>query len=78
MNICNHYYYDDREKKNVSLVKPLAKHVYECKQCRVKLHDVDVQYLNDYLKYLNKEGNVDFLNQKADIYKQLKPIPREY
>ena len=78
MAVCVHYEYNNREKRNVSLVKPIRKHVYECKICKVKLHDVDVNNLNNWLNYLNKDLNHEMLYQKADIYEQLKPIPRDY
>ena len=78
MKLCNHYEYDQFEKRYVSTIKQIHGHVFECKLCRVKLHDVDNQNLDNYLKILNKEGNMDLLSQKADIYEQLKPIPRGY
>lgn len=78
MAVCNHYYYDNNEKRNISLVKQIRKHVFECKQCKVTLHDVDVNNLNNYLRYINNDLYHDILKEKADIYEQLKPIPRDY
>ena len=79
MKICSHYEYDDKQKKYVSLVKQLYKHVFECKLCKVKLHDVDVENLNNYLRYLNRDkSKQSLIDQKGDIYEMLKPIDRQY
>lgn len=79
MKICSHYIYDEKQKMYVSLVKQIRKHVFECKQCKVKLHDVDSQNLNNYIKYLNRDkSKPSLLNDKADIYEMLRPIDRQY
>lgn len=78
MKICEHYYYDDNDKLYKSLVRQITKHSFECKICKVKLHEVDSQNLNNYIKYLNGNDPFGLLEQKADIFKQLKPIPNEY
>lgn len=79
MKICSHYIYDNKEKMYVSLVKRVTKHVYECKQCKVKLHDVDSQNLNNYLRYLNRDKSKStYLDQMGDIYEMLRPIDRQY
>jgi hypothetical protein len=80
MKTCVHYDLNEKENRYYSLVKQIRKHVFECKRCKVKLHDVDNQNLDNWIKYLNNASTdkTGLLEQKADIYYQLKPIPREY
>ncbi len=78
MAVCVHYVYDDKEKKNISTVKRVRAHYYECKICKVKLHDVDVQNLNNWIHYLNSDDKYGLLKGREDVYEMLKPIPRNY
>lgn len=79
MGICEHYEYDKIHKKYVSRVKRIRKHIFECGVCKVKLHDVDVYNLDNYINYLNKkrEGYSGQLDNKADIYNMMRPVPRD-
>lgn len=68
------FHYEEKNGKYVSTVKKIKKHVYCCKYCKMKLHDVDVMNLNNYINALNTDPNSD----KMDIYEMLKPVPYEY
>lgn len=78
MAVCEHYVFDEKLGKNVSLVKFIKKHHYECKRCKLKMHDVDNTNLNNWINYLNSDDKYGLLKGKEDIYKMLKPIPRNY
>ena len=79
MKICEHYEKNKRTGKYESLVKQIKKHEFECCVCKVKLHDVDVTNLNNYIRYLNSKDDPDYMESgREDIYEMLRPIPRQY
>ena len=68
------FHYEEKDGKYVSTVRKIKKHVFCCKNCKMKLHDVDVVNLNNYINAMNVNPDSDMM----DIYEMLKPVPYEY
>ena len=87
MLLCAHYKLDKDENKYISLVEryvgdrnPNKVHLYKCKRCGMKLHDIDVHNLKNKIDDMNNKLSMKDTNfpSKSDIYGMLAPVPGVY
>lgn len=78
IRICRHYFLDKDTGEYTASFAPVRKNVVYCKKCGMKLHPIEIGFINEKIYYLNtKEGNRSKLRDgREKIVDTNLPIPR--